>query len=323
MNILFNLPAYIPYQMAGAETMAHRMARFLVQKGHKVTVLQKGETTRVDGVNIQKWERKPDWKQENIQEFKEADLVFTHLGQTADTFNKARLHAKKIVHIAHNSYNYQTVRCRVANNYVVYNSDWVCNALGYEHKGFILRPPVDYREYEKVNTAKAKYVTLINLNENKGGHILIELAKRMPEVQFLGVEGGYYHQIKDTTLPNLTYRPQTTDIRKVLKDTKVLIIPSEYESWGQVGIEAAACGIPVVASPTTGLKASLGDGALYADRNNIEQWVEAIGGLLALPTLYEKVGKNLKARAIELDPIPDLEKFNQWVTRIGRDRYKE
>ena len=39
----------VPYQMAGAETMAHRMAKFLVGKGHDVTVLAPGDDIVFEG----------------------------------------------------------------------------------------------------------------------------------------------------------------------------------------------------------------------------------------------------------------------------------
>jgi len=318
MNILFNLHSYIPEQMAGAETMAHRMAKFLVTKGHDVTVVCGLSDKVIDGVKV----LKEDARNEVLSR---SDVVFTHLGQTPDTFNKARYYKKKIIHIAHNSFNYPTVRCRIDNNFIVYNSEWVKEKLNYKQEGFVLYPPVDYREYEslmsgKPTASKAKYVTLVNLNENKGGQVLIDLAKRLPDVQFMGVEGGYYDQIKDESLSNVKYIPQAPDIKKVLKETRILIVPSDYESWGQIGIEAASAGIPVIANPTHGLKESLKDSALYADRANIEEWVKQIE-VLSDPKQYAVWSKKAKDRAVELDPIPQLEAFEKWVQKIAKQVY--
>lgn len=311
MNLVFNLHSYVPEQMSGAETMAHRMAKYLASKGHKVTVICGKPDKMLDGVVVRK-------EDPGNLILKEADLVFTHLGQTGDSFNKARFYKKKLIHIAHNSFDYPTVRCRIQNNFIVYNSHWVKETLNYKQEGFVLYPPVDYREYTGVKPGK--YVTLVNLNENKGGQILIELAKRLPEVQFMGVEGGYYDQIKDESLTNIKYVPPAQDIRSVLKQTRILIAPSAYESWGQIGIEAASSGIPVIASPTPGLKQSLKDGAIFCERDNLDEWVKAIKSL-ENQKAYAEWGKKAKVRAIELDPVPQLEAFEKWLIEINKRAY--
>lgn len=310
MNILFNLHSYIPEQMSGAETMAHRMAKFLVSKGHEVTVRCPWRDKEVDGVKVR--------TAHESDSFADYDLVFTHLNATADTFNRARAAGKKIIHIAHNSHEYLNVKVRIPNNFLVYNSQWVKDALAYKHEGIVLNPPVDYREYAKVKPGA--HVTLINHNENKGGHVLIEIAKRLPDVKFMAVEGGYYEQIKDTSLKNVTYVRQQKDIKKALSDTKILIVPSEYESWGQVAIEAAACGIPVIASDTPGLKSSLADAGIFCERNDINAWVKAIQDLQE-PKTYAKWSKKAKERAVSLDPVPQLEAFEEWLQNIHKLKY--
>lgn len=312
MNILFNLHASVPYQMSGAETMCHRMAKLLVTKGHDVTVIGPFEDTDMDGVKIRR-------KADDNRFFQACDLVLTHLDATADTFNRARATGKKIIHVAHNTHEYFMVKIRVPNNFLVYNSEWIKEALSYKQEGIVLNPPVDYREYAKVKPGTR--VTLINHNENKGGQILIEIAKRLPEVQFLAVEGGYYEQIKDESLPNVKYIGQQKDIRKALSETKILIVPSEYESWGQVGIEAAACGIPVIASDTPGLKSSLDASGIFCERNDIDAWVKAIKDLQE-PKAYAKWSKAVKERAIALDPVPQLEAFEQWLQKIHKLPYQ-
>ncbi|MGA9651875.1 glycosyltransferase family 4 protein [Pedobacter sp.] len=298
--------------MSGAEVMAHRMAKELVKKGHDVTVICPWEDKIIDGVKVVQ-------NDPNDEIFKAADLVFTHLIQTADTFNKSRAYSKKVIHIIHNSWIDGVLKVRVLNNYLVYNSEWIISELGYEQEGIVLNPPVDYREYEKVNS-KAKYVTLVNLNENKGGQILIDIAKRLPHIQFLGVEGGYYDQIKED-VKNIKYVPQTKDIKTVLKDTKILLAPSQYESWGQIGIEAASAGIPVIANPTPGLKASLKEAGIYADRDNIDEWVEKIEALQN-PETYKEWSVKAKNRAVELDPLPQLEAFEKWLQWVHKQPYK-
>lgn len=99
-----------------------------------------------------------------------------------------------------------------------------------------------------------------------------------------------------------------------------MIVPSKYESWGQVAIEAAACGIPVIASDTPGLRSSLADAGIFCERNDIDAWVKAISDLQE-PKAYAKWSKKAKERAVELDPIPQLEAFEQWIQKIHKLPY--
>lgn len=322
MKILVYIHGYVPDQLAGAETMLHRMNKYLISKGHDIIVLSQHDDKVYEGVTVRKWERKNQWMDENVSEFKWADIVITHLGSALDCMNKCQYHGKKMVFINHNSFPLRLLEYKKLNNYMVYNSQWVKDALKYDHPSIILNPPVDYREYSKVDTSKAKYVTLINLNESKGGGFLIELAKALPKVEFLGVTGGYGHQIKsEEELPNLKYIDSVEDIKTVLKDTKLLIVPSNYESWGQVAIEAASCGIPVIANPTPGLREALGDAGVYADRNNIDEWVKEIKSLTGKKEVYAKQSEKIKARAVELDPQLQLHNFEHFLLGIQKKIY--
>ena len=56
-------------------------------------------------------------------------------------------------------------------------------------------------------------------------------------------------------------------------------MPSNYESWGRVGVEAMASGIPVVASETKGIREALGDAAVYVDRADHAGWQHALAEL--------------------------------------------
>jgi len=207
------------------------------------------------------------------------------------------------------------VDVRTVNHYCIFNSQWARETIGYKHPGVILNPPVDYREFAGVDRKKAEYVTLVNVNENKGGRIFPEIAKKLPGISFLGVDGGYEQQIRDMLVKNIRYVPQHPDIKDILKQTRILLMPSNYESWGLIAIEAAACGIPVIANPTPGLKSSLGDAGIWVEREDVDGWAREITRLQDAKAYAEASAKSL-GRAKELDPVPQLEameKFLQWI----------
>lgn len=174
----------------------------------------------------------------------------------------------------------------------------------------VLTPPIDYRRFKR--TTKGKYITLVNCNENKGGHVLVELAKALPQYQFLGVKGGYGEQIT-ADLPNLTYYENGMNIKSVLKDTAILIQPSSFETFGQAVFEAMCCAIPVIVHPTTGLLECVGKGGQYADRNNLQDYVDKIVNLMNDPNEWSGKAYN---RAKELDPLPKLKEVELWMQEI-------
>jgi glycosyltransferase involved in cell wall biosynthesis len=95
--------------------------------------------------------------------------------------------------------------------------------------------------------------------------------------------------------------------------TKLLIAPSEYESYGMAQIEALCCNIPVIASDIAGFRESLSDSAIFVQRNNIDAWVEAIKNS---DELFND--KKPLDRAKELDPVKDLAKFEKWLIKISK-----
>ena len=56
-------------------------------------------------------------------------------------------------------------------------------------------------------------------------------------------------------------------------------MPSNYESWGMVAAEALANGIPVICSPTPGLKENCSDAAIYNSFYNVTNYVPLLQSL--------------------------------------------
>ena len=120
---------------------------------------------------------------------------------------------------------------------------------------------------------------LWNASRPKGADLFYELARRFPDRTFLAVRGTWGDQLEPSSLPNVTLVGPITDMRSVYSRTRVLLMPSTAESYGRVGLEAAASGIPTIASDLPGLREALGDSALYAASGDIDAW---IGQLCAL-----------------------------------------
>lgn len=312
MNILFSIHQFIPHKIAGGEVYACRLAKYLISKGHqvKVLILYKDAYT-VDGIEVLKVEHEKDWRDSNNEVFKWSDIVFTQLWAVPFAVNKCRQHEKKLIYIAHNTNQSTSFQHLGRNAYVLYNSRHLKDYLKFHQNSFILPPPVDYREFEK---SKGEYITLINHCEDKGGSILVEIAKRLPQYRFLAIHGGYGDQVK-SDLPNITYEPPQ-DIKGVLSRSKIVLMPSLIETYGQVAIEAYCCGIPVIASTTDGLREAMGYNGIFIDRGNIDAYVEKIVSLLTKKGEYSKHSKYAIERSKELDPTSNLEEFHHWLTSL-------
>ena len=92
----------------------------------------------------------------------------------------------------------------------------------------------------------------------------------------------------------------------------ILLVPSDYESYGRVAVEAMGSGIPVVAHPTPGLKESLGSAGVFADRDDLDAWEAAVRRLHS-PKVYPQASRAAAARALELAPGHELD---AWCTAV-------
>lgn len=314
MNILASIHLYPPGHNCGAEYMIHWILKDLQNKGHNIRVLlHQANKHKIknpylyDGVDV----FPPDPKViENLVNW--SDAIFTHLDYTAWTIGIAKMYKKPVFHLIHNTHTYPEIVNAEKTQHIVYNSQWAKDKLDYKWPNFILTPPCDYRHYDVCeNPGANEFITLINLNENKGGKILVELAKAMPDKKFLAVMGSYDPQIvpKQT---NVTVIPNSPKIIEAYKKTRILIMPSKYESWGRTATEAMCSGIPVIASATPGLLENCGKAGIFIEnREDVKAWVKEIKKLDDAKA-YVEASKKARARSRELDPRKTLDEFESW-----------
>jgi glycosyltransferase involved in cell wall biosynthesis len=148
--------------------------------------------------------------------------------------------------------------------------------------------PIMHRNQIAINEPfHGEYITLVNANLNKGVLQFVEMARAMPERKFLGVL-PYYGELRVPPAPsNVKWIPFDDDIRNILKKTRILLMPSYYESFGRIAVEAMINGIPVIYSKpaenpphpkcsTEGVAEWIGDAALSCDRESVQSWSDAI-----------------------------------------------
>lgn len=336
MNVLASIHLYPPEHLCGAEFFLHGVLKHLQKKGHTVKVLlhhanyyKIKEMYVYDGVDV----FPPD--QNNIVNlFRWCDCVFTHLDYTNWTIHMAMMNRKPVFHLIHNTHKYLSIENAERPQFIVYNSEASKKLLNYSHDSIVVHPPVDYRHYEG---ERGDCITLINLNENKGSDIFYRIAERMGDRKFLGVMGSYDDQLTgkileyedrpvvaaenfqrkvykvDKTPDNVEIIDKQVDIRNAYRRTRILLMPSRYESYGRTGPEAMASGIPVICTSTFGTLESCGKAGIYIqNREDIDEWIKAIRQLDKKEE-YNKASKKAKQRAMELDPEAELDRLELWA----------
>ena len=199
--------------------------------------------------------------------------------------------------------------------WVLFNTNWMKDYYkeDWKDQSMMLHPPVDWRMYTiPSEQKKPTFVTLINCNQNKGGKHLVELAEKAPDFQFLGVLGGYDKQITNTNYDNLTYYPHTPNIKSVYEKTWVLLILSEWETYGRVAIEAMSSGIVVIATPLTGIKEACGDAAIYHERSDIPGIIGSLRRLKKDLKFYQEMSTKGVERAKSMNTAEDVQVFCGW-----------
>lgn len=310
---------------AGAESTLHDMLRFLVREGWEADVLLsqkvpgvRGKGYQIDGVNVIAHSAKRDVE----LLMPNYDVAITHLECSPRATTVAKLHGVPIVHLVHNSFWQTEGYLAKGCDFAVYNTDWIAahheavkekpltKSLGDDNQhivfkvracsewpSMVLHPLVNPADYRTETTRE--YVTLVNLYENKGPDKFYYLAKQFPSQKFLAVKGGYGEQVIKK-LPNVTFMDNTKDIREVYKKTKVVLMPSKYESYGRIAVEAAASGIPSLVTPTKGLVEALDYAGNFAELDADHRWRNTLAKLIDDPDYYEDARWVAEKRSAEL-----------------------
>lgn len=336
MHVLAMCHAYPPDHNAGAEMTLHALLYRMVQDGHQVDVLLSRPGTKkgrydYDGVFVNPYTNSGDPLRWFAGTEPRPDVVIAHLENTQRAAALSDAYDVPMVHLIHNTHEFTKGALRRGPvQLAVFNSDWMRQdyadmwAMWTKRPlppHIVVHPPVWPEDYA---TTHGQRITLINLNEDKGGELFWRLAEALPDRQFLGVLGAYGPQVVEHA-DNVLLQDHVSPKKMidVYGQTKILLMPSNYESYGRTAIEAAASGIPTIAHPTPGLKEALGKAGTFVDRDDIDGWVEAIK-YLSSPRGFSYCSKAARALSEERNPQDDLDRFAdamQGVVRRGVAAY--
>jgi glycosyltransferase involved in cell wall biosynthesis len=87
---------------------------------------------------------------------------------------------------------------------------------------------------------------------------------------------------------------------RLLRNCAVYLQPSRIEGFGLAGLEAMACGAPVVTSPVGAVPEVGGDAVVYVNGDSPSEIAGALASLLDDPLRREQLGAAARARAVSL-----------------------
>jgi glycosyltransferase involved in cell wall biosynthesis len=138
---------------------------------------------------------------------------------------------------------------------------------------------------DNIPTDRPYFVTIGTIEPRKNHALLLDIWDRLgPDAPRLYIIGGR-GWADATTFARLERLPQTVQVLSglpdsavaaVLQNARALLFPSLAEGFGLPPVEAAAMGVPVVASNLSVIRELLGDFAVYLNVADSYSWLETI-----------------------------------------------
>lgn len=162
-------------------------------------------------------------------------------------------------------------------NTEVARKDW------HDPKGWLLHPPVG--EPSEMPRGPHDALTTTSSLLNKGAGRVLELAARRPDQRFIIVESPAHPTHGSPTfwddaekLPNVEIWPRLhpDEMGKLWAETRILLVPSRYETYGMAAMEAAWHGIPSVHVDTPHVREGIGTAARLLKSLSVDELDQAV-----------------------------------------------
>lgn len=208
-------------------------------------------------------------------------------------------------------------------DYAIYNTRTSAIEWG-EPNALVVHPPISPLPSKTLTGGDA--YTLLSSLVNKGVSVVLELAQRYPDQRFIIVRSPAEptHGLPDledrvAKLPNVELHPRVApeEVEKYFKQTRILLVPSRYETYGMSTIEAAGYGIPTVHVDTPHVREGIGEGAILVPPMNADA---TAAGIDTIEKNYELYSLNARKRAewLHVRQQIELERFAEFVDTAQR-----
>jgi glycosyltransferase involved in cell wall biosynthesis len=192
-------------------------------------------------------------------------------------------------------------RCFPFRGYIA-NSRFTANRFRQVHGLDAVVLPPFFRREQYATQVTGRMVTFVNPVAEKGVDLALDIAARCSNIQFCFVRGWPLSSKDEAKLKarierlgNVQLRNRTSDMRAVYRDTRILLVPSQWEAetWGRVVSEAQISGIPVIASNRGGLPEAVGPGGVIIGYDDsVDVWSKTVCKVWSDDEYYSKLSQN-------------------------------
>lgn len=211
----------------------------------------------------------------------------------------------------------------LAADYAIYNTHTAAKEWG-EPRALVVHPPT-IPATGNINSKGDAY-TLLSSLVNKGVEVVLELAKKYPEQRFIIVRspaekthGLPNLERRVAKLPNieLHQRVAPEQVHKYLEQTRILLVPSRYETYGMSAIEAAEYGIPSIHVDTPHVREGIGDAAILIEPLDTDA---AARGINLIEKNYQSYSDKARNRSefLRLRQEQELTKLAEFMDAIQK-----
>lgn len=258
------------------------------------------------------------------------DIIFTQLNGLKKIMEINRTCKSKIIYFLHSyietnqsstlDFDFDLLRNGQIKR-IICISEYIKNSLPNElkEKAYVIYPYINEYKY-KHDVLLKKNITFFNPIKIKGIEIVLELAKRLPEISFEIYETWQpipriYLDISKQYKNIIIYKHTE---KELYKNTKIFIMPSQCpEGFGRGIVEAGLNGIPTIASLVGGIPEAMKNSKfMVKDYTNINQWEEKVRRVYYDEELYQKESQQSIERSLE---FCNREKYVDELTNIVED----
>jgi glycosyltransferase involved in cell wall biosynthesis len=169
----------------------------------------------------------------------------------------------------------------------------------------VIYPGIDTETYTPSPALRSPvpvFAYLGRLKRYKGVHFVIEAFARLrhPSAVLEIAGAGTYRRALEHLARSLDLRDRVRFLGRIpeveklalLRRAWALALASPKEGWGITNLEAAACGTPVVASDSPGIRESVrhGETGFLVPHGDVRAMAEAMGALVGSPQLVSRLG---------------------------------